>query len=74
MSNKLYIGNIDKQVSEDEIRQLFLDRGIALQDVLLKSGYAFAECEDQAAVDNAIDKLAGKFHLVKWRFRIEAWT
>lgn len=59
MSYRLYIGNLDKQVSEEDIKQLFSERDLAVENVHLKPGYAFVDCQDQPTVDSAIDKLAG---------------
>lgn len=59
MSCRLYIGNLDKQVAEDDVKKLFSERDLTVENVLLKAGYAFVDCHDQATVDSAIDKLAG---------------
>ena len=59
MSHRLYLGNLDKQVSEEDIKQLFSERDLAVDNVQLKAGYAFVDCQDQTTVDSAIDKLAG---------------
>lgn len=57
---RIYIGNLDRRVTEEELRNLFRQRSIEVTDILVKRGYAFADCEDQSTVDKAIDCLNGK--------------
>ncbi|XP_067929176.1 insulin-like growth factor 2 mRNA-binding protein 1 [Watersipora subatra] len=59
MSRRLYIGNLDRNVCEEDIKNLFSEKGLSVENILLKSGYAFVDCQDQSTVDSAIDKLSG---------------
>jgi len=65
MAKRLYIGNLPDRITEDEVKTLFLDNNINInletENILLKQGYAFVDCEDQSAVDSAIEKLSGKY-------------
>lgn len=59
--SKLYVGNLPTEVTENELKQLFLENCIACSGVLLKrGGYAFVDCPEQSLADRAIDKLNGK--------------
>lgn len=58
--SKLYIGNLPAGVSEDEIRQLFVNQNLSCTKIMVKrGGYAFVECPDQSWADRAIDQLNG---------------
>lgn len=63
MASRLYLGNLDKRVTEEDVKGLFSEKELPLESVLLKTGYAFVDCQDQATLDAAIDKLAGLFNL-----------
>ncbi|XP_063223696.1 insulin-like growth factor 2 mRNA-binding protein 2 isoform X2 [Bacillus rossius redtenbacheri] len=58
--SKLYVGNLAADTNEGALRQLFQEQGLSCTTILVKrGGYAFVECTDQSAADNAIDKLNG---------------
>jgi len=59
MSYRLYIGNLDKKVTDEEIRELFANKNFEVDNILLKNGYAFVDCLDQTTMDSAMDQLAG---------------
>ncbi|KAK3923407.1 Insulin-like growth factor 2 mRNA-binding protein 1 [Frankliniella fusca] len=60
--SKLYVGNLDQDVTEQALRQLLDEHGIACGSILVKrGGYAFVDCPDQSAADKAIDKLNEKW-------------
>ncbi|CAG9769634.1 unnamed protein product [Ceutorhynchus assimilis] len=57
-ANKLYLGNLPKETTESNLRQLFSEHNLSYTNILLKpDGYAFVECADQSAADKIIDKL-----------------
>lgn len=60
--SKLYVGNLPHEISENSLRQLFLEQNLSCTNILIKrGGYAFVDCPDQSSADKAIDKLNGKF-------------
>ena len=67
MNNKLFVGNISLKMSEDDLRNLFLESGEVLsvaiptdRDTGRKRGFAFVEMENQQEAQTAIDALNGK--------------
>lgn len=63
--SKLYVGNLPVEISENSLRQLFLEQNLSCTNILIKrGGYAFVDCPDQSSADKAIDKLNGKFLLI----------
>ncbi|XP_037651141.1 insulin-like growth factor 2 mRNA-binding protein 3 isoform X1 [Sebastes umbrosus] len=62
--NKLYIGNVSAEVTEEELELLFEQHKIPHSGpFLLKAGYAFVDCLDEKAAMKAIDALSGKVEL-----------
>lgn len=61
MSNKLYIGNLPRDVNEGTLREIFeSEAGVLPNSILVKKGgYAFVECSDAASAEQAIQKLNG---------------
>jgi len=57
---RLYLGNLDKQVHEQTIHDLFEAQGLSTENIIIKDGYAFVDCPDQSTVDRAIDSLQGE--------------
>lgn len=78
--NKLYIGNVSPEATEEDFERLFEQWKIPHSGpFLLKAGYAFVDCPDEKAAMRAIDVLSGedshkknlelkKFTQTKWRF------
>lgn len=59
--NKLYIGNVSAQATEEDFESIFEQWKIPyVRPFLLKSGYAFVECQDEKAAMKAIDVLSGE--------------
>ncbi|XP_068432241.1 insulin-like growth factor 2 mRNA-binding protein 3 [Clinocottus analis] len=62
--NKLYIGNVSSEVSEEDLAAIFDEWNIPHSaPFLLKTGYAFVDCPDEKAAMKAIDVLSGKVEL-----------
>jgi len=66
MEVKLYVGNLAKSTTEDELKTLFTQAGpIALVEVIKdrdsgqSKGFAFVTVNDQAVADGAITKFNG---------------
>jgi RNA recognition motif-containing protein len=66
MDVKLYVGNLAKSTTEDELKTLFTQTGpVALVEVIKdrdsgqSKGFAFITMNDQAQADNAITKFNG---------------
>ena len=58
--NKLYVGKLSRDVTEEELRKLFEEHEVPVQEILLKkNGFAFVDVEDEALVQKAIDELNG---------------
>ena len=65
--NKLYIGNLDYSVTEEDLRQAFSEKGMKPKDVRVikdkfsgrSKGFGFAELETQEQVGQAISNLDG---------------
>ncbi|MFN8658882.1 MAG: RNA-binding protein [Candidatus Obscuribacterales bacterium] len=67
MNNKLFVGNLSYNVTEDELQQLFSQHGGVVSAVLPKDrdtgrlrGFGFVEMETQAAAEAAIKSLDGR--------------
>uniref|UniRef100_A0A3B3IHM8 Insulin-like growth factor 2 mRNA binding protein 3 n=1 Tax=Oryzias latipes TaxID=8090 RepID=A0A3B3IHM8_ORYLA len=62
--NKLYIGNVSAEASEEDFESIFEQWKIPHSGpFLVKSGYAFVDCPDEKAAMKAIDVLSGKVEL-----------
>ena len=64
MSKKLYVGNLSFNTTEDELHGLFAEHGSVRSASLIldkisgrSRGFAFVEMDDNAAADQAIEKL-----------------
>jgi RNA recognition motif-containing protein len=65
--NKIYIGNIDYEVTEEELREIFKEKGFEAKDVNIirdkfsgrSKGFGFAEFESDEQVQKAIESLDG---------------
>jgi len=65
--NKIYIGNIDYEVTEEELREIIKEKAIEAQDVTIirdkysgrSKGFGFAEFENDEQVKKAIESLDG---------------
>lgn len=68
--NKLYIGNVSAEASEEDFETIFEQWKIPHSGpFLVKTGYAFVDCPDEKAAMKAIDVLSGEtFWARKWRF------
>ena len=68
MSNKLYVGNISYQTTEESLRGMFEDGGFSVQSVNIimdrntgqSKGFGFVELDSADAAQGAIDSLDGK--------------
>jgi len=64
--NRLYVGNISRDTNERDIREEFERHG-RLQDILMKSNYAFVEFEKNADAMDALKNLNGvEIHGRRW--------
>ncbi|XP_029299492.1 insulin-like growth factor 2 mRNA-binding protein 3 isoform X1 [Cottoperca gobio] len=62
--NKLYIGNVSAEASEEDFETIFEQSKIPHSSpFLVKTGYAFVDCPDEKAAMKAIDVLSGKVEL-----------
>ncbi|XP_069372934.1 insulin-like growth factor 2 mRNA-binding protein 3 isoform X2 [Paralichthys olivaceus] len=62
--NKLYIGNVSAEASEEDLESIFEQWKIPHSGpFLVKTGYAFVDCPDEKAAMKAIDVLSGKVEL-----------
>ncbi|XP_020503725.1 insulin-like growth factor 2 mRNA-binding protein 3 isoform X3 [Labrus bergylta] len=62
--NKLYIGNVSAEASEEDFETVFEQWKIPHSGpFLVKTGYAFVDCPDEKAAMKAIDILSGKVEL-----------
>uniref|UniRef100_A0A3B5KTK2 RRM domain-containing protein n=1 Tax=Xiphophorus couchianus TaxID=32473 RepID=A0A3B5KTK2_9TELE len=62
--NKLYIGNVSAEASEEDLESIFKQWKIPHSGpFLVKTGYAFVDCPDEKAAMRAIDVLSGKVEL-----------
>ena len=65
---KVYIGNLDYSVTEDELKKAFEDKGLQLKDLKIiqdqftnkSKGFGFAEFDTEEAIQQAIDALDGQ--------------
>ncbi|XP_008419904.1 insulin-like growth factor 2 mRNA-binding protein 3 isoform X1 [Poecilia reticulata] len=62
--NKLYIGNVSAEASDEDLESIFKQWKIPHSGpFLVKTGYAFVDCPDEKAAMRAIDVLSGKVEL-----------
>ncbi|KAF7668485.1 hypothetical protein LDENG_00010070 [Lucifuga dentata] len=62
--NKLYIGNVSAEASEEDFETIFEQWKIPHSGpFIVKTGYAFVDCADEKAAMKAIDTLSGKVEL-----------
>lgn len=67
-SKKIYVGNLDYGINEEDLRQALEDNGLASGDVIIISdkytgrskGFGFVEFETEEDAQKAIDTLNGK--------------
>ncbi|MCM8786598.1 MAG: RNA-binding protein [Candidatus Omnitrophica bacterium] len=65
---KLYIGNLEFGVTEDQLKKAFSDKGLAVKEVRIitdkftgkSKGFGFAEFETEDEAQKAIDALNGQ--------------
>jgi len=65
--NKIYIGNINYEITEKELREIFKEKGFEVKDVKVirdkfsgrSKGFGFAEFENDEQVQKAIESLDG---------------
>jgi len=67
METKLYVGNLSYEITEDDLRSLFLNSGTVVSISLIKDrdtgqskGFAFVEMNSQSEAEQAIKDLDGK--------------
>lgn len=59
--NKLYIGNLPEGVTAAELEKVFAEHRISFSGrFLVKSGYAFVDCPDEAWAMKAIETFSGE--------------
>ncbi len=59
-SNKLYVGNLNYQVTEDELREIFSAYGQVMSvNVISGKGFGFVEMDSPASAQAAKDALNG---------------
>ncbi|XP_071477698.1 insulin-like growth factor 2 mRNA-binding protein 1 isoform X2 [Diadema antillarum] len=69
--NKLYVGKLSRDVTEDELRKLFEEHDVPVQEILLKkNGFAFVDVSNEELVEKAIEKLNG-YHLQGGHIKVE---
>lgn len=56
---RVYLGNLDEQVTEPILEKVFSDHGLPVTGILIKRGYGFVDCPDQTTFDQTIDRLNG---------------
>ena len=63
----LFVGNLDKEVTEDELKELFSEHGEVKSAKIIRDiysgdprGFGFVEFESKAEAINAINELNGK--------------
>ncbi|ELU05631.1 hypothetical protein CAPTEDRAFT_229004 [Capitella teleta] len=56
---RVYIGNLDEQVDVEILESLFSKQDLPVSNLLVKRGYAFADCANQQILERTIDKLHG---------------
>nr|XP_054767711.1 insulin-like growth factor 2 mRNA-binding protein 3 isoform X5 [Lytechinus pictus] len=69
--NKLYVGKLPREVTEEELRKLFEDNDIPVQEILMKkNGFAFVDVSNEELVERATEKLNG-YHLQGGHIKVE---
>ncbi len=66
--NKLYVGNLDYNTTEDEIKAFFSEKGIEVKTITLitdkytgrAKGFGFVEVESDAILQQAVEALNGQ--------------
>ncbi|XP_054849480.1 insulin-like growth factor 2 mRNA-binding protein 1 isoform X2 [Eublepharis macularius] len=70
--NKLYIGNLNENVTPADLEKVFNDHKISFSgQFLVKSGYAFVDCPDDQWAMKAIETFSGKVELLGKHLEIE---
>uniref|UniRef100_A0A8C3IW50 Insulin-like growth factor 2 mRNA-binding protein 1 n=1 Tax=Chrysemys picta bellii TaxID=8478 RepID=A0A8C3IW50_CHRPI len=70
--NKLYIGNLNENVTPGDLEKVFNDHKISFSgQFLVKSGYAFVDCPDEQWAMKAIETFSGKVELHGKQLEIE---
>ncbi|TSK77133.1 Insulin-like growth factor 2 mRNA-binding protein 1 [Bagarius yarrelli] len=70
--NKLYIGNLNENVTAEDLVKTFDDYKIPYSgQFLLKTGYAFVDCPDDQWAMKAIETFSGKVELHGKRIEVE---
>ncbi|XP_074705465.1 insulin-like growth factor 2 mRNA-binding protein 1 isoform X5 [Strix aluco] len=70
--NKLYIGNLNENVTPADLEKVFNDHKISFSgQFLVKSGYAFVDCPDEQWAMKAIETFSGKVELHGKQLEIE---
>jgi len=75
--NKIYIGNLNYEVTEEELREIIKKKGFEAQDVTIirdkysgrSKGFGFAELENDEQVQKAIESLDG-YELKSRKFKV----
>lgn len=67
MNKKLYVGNLDYNVTDDALKNFFAQMGTVVDAVVIKDrqsgrsrGFGFVEFETEEGAQKAIDELNGK--------------
>ncbi|EMP33767.1 Insulin-like growth factor 2 mRNA-binding protein 1 [Chelonia mydas] len=61
--NKLYIGNLNENVTPGDLEKVFNDHKISFSgQFLVKSGYAFVDCPDEQWAMKAIETFSGQWN------------
>ncbi|RKY33047.1 MAG: RNA-binding protein [Candidatus Omnitrophota bacterium] len=66
--NKIYVGNLEYSVNEEELKKTFEDKGIHTKNLKIikdkytgkSKGFGFVEVENEEIIQQAIDSLDGK--------------
>ncbi|XP_046894391.1 insulin-like growth factor 2 mRNA-binding protein 1 isoform X2 [Hypomesus transpacificus] len=70
--NKLYIGNLNENVTAEDLVKTFDDNKIPYSgQFLMKTGYAFVDCPDDQWAMKAIETFSGKVELHGKRIEVE---
>lgn len=71
--NKLYIGNVSAEASEEDFETIFEQWKIPHSGpFLLKTGYAFVDCPDEKSALKAITLISGKKRCLESAVREDA--
>ncbi|ESO05334.1 hypothetical protein HELRODRAFT_191446 [Helobdella robusta] len=70
---RVYLGNLEHNVTEKDLQQLFSDHDLTPSSILIKKGYGFVDCPDQNTFDKTIDKLNG-FTFMGLQLQVEPST